>query len=136
MNVFANAIFHWNNTFPFFLIHRFKQPCEKSKIAQDPILRTRGLHVQQKAPLLGQIRCTIFCLISVTHARPSENSGGPTGRIKKYPRFHDEMPKISENLVALFSVQLSHLTFILSLIIIPCLILFKTRYPPLNLTLF
>ena len=41
-----------------------------------------------------------------------------------------------ENLGALFSSQLSHLTFILSLIINRCLISFRTMYSSLNLTLF
>jgi len=53
------------------------------------------------------------------------------------PRFQNgEMPKISENLAALFSNQLSHLNLILSLIINPCSITFKIMYPSLNLTLF
>ena len=46
------------------------------------------------------------------------------------------MPKISENLAALFSNQLSHPNLILSLKINPCSITFKKMYPSLNLTLF
>ena len=58
-------------------------------------------------------------------------------RISNTPIYNVKMPKILENLAALFSNQLSHLNLILSLIINRCSISFNIIvYPSLNLTLF